>query len=102
MTDLEINRRLALAIGWKASDGRIVDGIVEVRWGTEWMLSKGYFVWNEFDYRSADVIWPIAKRYNMFPQMIGESWIVWNGEKSLIADSPEKAVALAVIESQKK
>lgn len=116
MTALEINKALALAIGWRPKD--MTDGgdgsllcwhVVEV---------GVYACWQKFDYRFHSVIWPIAERYNAFPsaKVSGNlrkakhqgypdvvSWecLIYNYKISewqrSDADSADKAVAMAVI-----
>lgn len=102
MTDLEISKALALAIGWKNDDvAEFGDGLdydyqldcVKV-WDGEW--------WVDFDYRDPAVIWPIAERYNAFPSMIvgGSSkgkWMTFLEVHSVTCATAAKAVALAVI-----
>ena len=96
MTDLEISKALALAIGWKPSQ----------------MMDYGYVLWvdydnglcRELDYRDPAVIWPIAVKYNCFSYKTNTG--EWNAISPAnwednTADTPEKAVALAVIRSVK-
>lgn len=75
MTDLEISKALALAIGWTEdrrdeSGGLDPDVITE---GAAFGYEEGVFVWmgeyrwKRFDYRDPSVIWPIAERYGCFP-----------------------------------
>lgn len=93
MTDAEISRALALAIGWP-----------------DWAVATGQsgrvYIWTqeaapEFDYRDPAVIWPIAERYNCFPSKAswGGGWRASAGEHipMFLADTAAKAVALAVI-----
>jgi hypothetical protein len=60
--------------------------------------------WESFDYRQHDVIWPIAVQFNCFPWCdgLGDWWASVEGGKEVSADTPELAVALAVIGSAKK
>lgn len=106
MTDLEISKALALAIGWPRADVVLGRTLVysggkhdRVRVGASWM--RGYRV---FDYRDWDVIGPIAVKYNSFPYahrggkgMLDGKWVVW---PNTIKDTPQKAIALAVIRAQ--
>lgn len=100
MTDAEISRRLALAIGWSESsfykwyaDGRLViegaDG-----WG------------NFFDYRDPAVIWPIAERFDAFPVFTDTAgWLarVYDSDTDWMSgDTAAKAVALAVIKAHEE
>ena len=101
LTDLEINKRLALAIGWKqhqiqdaAFNGSILI-CVEVA-----TLSSDAW-WCRFDYRDPAVIWPIAERYNCFPLKSGAGWWASTETASSTEHTAAKAVALAVIGSAK-
>jgi hypothetical protein len=95
MNDLEISRRLALAIGWQKVF--TTGGCVMVSCGTTWRV---------FDHCEWDVAGPIAQRYNKFPYMQktlagvpdGE-WVIW---PDTLADTPQAAIALAVINGEKK
>lgn len=92
MTDLEISKALALAIGWRPKqiidyEGQSYIGLPVVFNGPGIKL---------FDYRFTSVIWPIAKRYNCFPsRWRDEGWCV--GLSLAVFDTPEKAVAMTVI-----
>lgn len=91
MTDAEISRRLALAIGWKH--------VQESGAGIRALVSETGNMWYAFDYRDPAVIWPIAEAYNLFPGMWLDSWEVWDDDIGIevSADTAAKAVALAVI-----
>lgn len=86
MTDIEIDKALALAIGWKESvhsAGRV-------------------FVWKAghlalFSYKDPAVIWPIAEKYECFPYRRENEWEVGRHPHFLHASTAAKAVALAVI-----
>lgn len=104
MTDLEINKALALAIGWREADMptvRTYTGPTSI-----WICTNDGR-WNRFDYRYWSVISPIAERYNAFPSQYQhfmpyegtwESHAVVNGKYAMArADTPQKAIALAVI-----
>ena len=104
MTDAEISKALALAIGWtenRRNEDGCPDPDIAVFAFSEspnadevkvWFDEK----WRTFDYRDPAVIWPIAKATNNFPSMVaGGLWCSgWSGPS---AETPEKAVALAVI-----
>ena len=94
MTDIEISRALALAIGWSESDIDASDSAVFVCYEVATLAQPA--TWRIFDYRTPSVIWPIAKATNNFPSMVaGGLWCSgWSGPS---AETPEKAVALAVI-----
>ena len=97
MTDLEISKALALAIGWKQvmPEDILGTGVLQC-----WVYTG--VQWREFDYRDPAVIWPIAKYFDCFPYKVSNILEYrWCSEKSEIdayyADTPEKSVALAVI-----
>ena len=95
MTDQEIDRALALAIGWKDEPNKMrVNELFE-----SLQVWIGY--WAKFSYRDWNVIGPIAEKYNMFPYRlrITEGRGYWNvfTYKDNVADTPQKAIALAVI-----
>jgi hypothetical protein len=98
MTDIEIDRALALAIGWKRMlPNPEADGLKQC-W--VWAGSK----WRLFSHKDWNVIGPIMERYNASPikspkgtwsACVDEVWV--DG-----IDTPQKAIALAVIEGAKK
>jgi len=96
MNDNEISTALAKAIGWP----QVIENSGEV------LVSVNHGWGRVFDYRAPDVSWPIAKRFSMFPEpsYFSEKWLVRYesqdpriGEVLTYADTPEKAVAMAVI-----
>ena len=96
MTDLEISRALALAIGWKTED--IAMGATAV-----WVRDPH----GKFDYRDWSVAGPIAEKFDAFPMrscVPGEWHSTFDGnDMSMVyADTPQKAIALAVINGSKK
>jgi hypothetical protein len=107
MTDLEISKALALAIGWKPEQMRLPlawrDGVrmeVAADWGD---------YWRPFDYRDWNVIGPIAEKYDCFPALSGQrskkgQWFSPVGEvyNGAYADTPQTAIALAVIQGANK
>jgi len=90
MTDAEISRRLALAIGWPVAKCSITHPWALV--GHDRMT--GFLI---FDYRNPIVIWPIAERFNCFPIRVEGGWTAWSGARYCTTDTATKAVALAVI-----
>ena len=98
MTDLEINKALALAIGWQESDFSTIPGTDVV------MCFNGCKFVGYFDYKNWNVVGPIAERFDCFPNKaqstkhIGE-WYAPVGQiaNGVYADTPQKAIALAVI-----
>jgi hypothetical protein len=91
MTDLEISKALALAIGW---DDLWVD-----KHGQLWVGLKSEELHEGiFDYRDWNVIGPIAERYDAFPyKTVSMGW----ASNFNYADTPQKAIALAVIGAKK-
>ena len=101
MTDVEISKALALAIGWKRMLlNPEADGLKQC-W--VWTGQK----WRLFDHKDWNVIGQIAARYNAFPiQSTKKTWsaCVGDGSNKWVdhIDTPQKAIALAVIEGAKK
>ena len=95
LTDLEINKRLALAIGWKPKQ-------IQERCGMLFVMFNN--AWSRFDFRHTSTIWPIAERYNCFPiKQRDGNWRAFIGHDGCmkVAVTAAKAVALAVIGSAK-
>ena len=96
MTDLEIDKALALAIGW---NGNCVRNIGEVV-----ILYTKQYGWRVFSHKDWNVIGPIGERYNCLPfeDAFGRwfSDIGTNGKK-IGSYTPQKAIALAVIGAKK-
>lgn len=92
MTDIEISKQLALAIGWKESKLKVTDAVFA--WCGHWRV---------FDYRDWNVIGPIAERYECFPQVVGDDSVgkAWRCDWADGAYTPQKAIALAVIGAAK-
>jgi hypothetical protein len=101
MTDLEINKALALSIGWdksKITIGTSPDNHYLV------VRPDGYAYGRPFNYRDWNVIGPIAEQYDCFPQKCCGEWssmIATNSLTWVEADTPQKAIALAVIGANK-
>ena len=104
LTDAEICRRLALAIGWKHCDVTTQWGKGEFAhcFGGIRFVQEGGAAWRIFDYRDPTVIWPIAERFDAFPARIGDGWDVYmpDTDEYTRSDTAAKAVALAVIKSK--
>lgn len=102
MTDLEISKALALAIGWKPEQMRLP---ATPRDGMMMELATCYGdYWRVFSYRDWNAIGPIAERYDCFPRRytIGSKWFVLSNKGiAEDADTPQKAIALAVIQGAK-
>ena len=121
MTDAEISKALALAIGWPESDIDASNSAVHVCFEVATLEYPP--TWRLFDYKMPDIIWPIAERYDCFPSGISTGdykaaekeghgicsrWecLRWHYEKNngkahgwvrYEADTAAKAVAIAVI-----
>jgi len=100
MTDLEISKALALAIGWKD-----VQVMFEKRsYGTFCLVDAvgaPFANWKRFDYRDWNVIGPIAARYDLFPKASGVGWYIAHSFSPDYSDTPQKAIAMAVIGAAK-
>lgn len=108
MTDAEINRRLALAIGWDEKQieaSAVCDSVI--------LPSPDHGEnYRVFDYRDPAVIWPIAERFDCFPSKThwddpARSWSVFfddsceSGRTEYVeAENAAKAVALAIIKAR--
>jgi hypothetical protein len=97
MTDTEIDKALALAIGHKVAYVTVLgEGIPQV-----WVQVDPRFEWaiRVFDHRDWNVIGPIAERYDAFPyQSVNGNWV---SAALDYHDTPQKAIALAVIGAKK-
>ena len=104
MTDLEISKAIALAIGWKPE--QIIEYEGQDYIGLPVVILRPAI--KLFSYRFWNVIGPIAEKFDCFPS-IGypnsdtpwESLSVHNYEL-VRADTPQKAIALAVIKQGEK
>lgn len=106
MTDAQISRALALAIGYRPEDVRTAPDackVVEVNRPCIYGDS-----WYRFDYDLPDVIWRVAERFDCFPVRsypCGTEATVWQAylpsqtTRYVVADTAAKAVALAVIKA---
>lgn len=107
MTDLEIDKALALAIGWEADQITEHMGYLYVadwprKYNRQSVLHGGFYhppmlPWERFSHKDWAVAGPIAERYDCFPRKDG-GWYVW-GLK--LYDTPQEAIALAVIGAKK-
>jgi|688.fasta_scaffold2376312_1 hypothetical protein len=95
MTDIEIDRALALAIGWKRMlPNPEADGLKQC-W--VWAGSK----WRLFSHRDWNVIGPIAARYGLLVDF--KTSVAWRPNMSIgqRGKNPQEAIALAVIGAKK-
>ena len=76
MKKTEINRRLALTIGYTADRVRISFGYCEVL--NDYSRMDGpeeYSGWQRFDHTDPAVIWPIAEKFDAFPtKFVDGTW----------------------------
>lgn len=98
MTDLEISKALALAIGYSSTDVAFHEDMwaIVVHTGARW---------REFDYKDWSVIGPIAERYDCFPKQLKTgAWCCVDKHDWITSheNTPQKAIALAVIDGAKK
>jgi len=98
MTDIEIDKALALAIGYKLFDVKFYDDM--------WAVVVHNGSWRVFSHRDWNVIGPIAERYDCFPlRLRGRAWEAISRGKYKLgffnADTPQRAIALAVIGATK-
>ena len=104
MTDLEINKALALAIGWRENQisrntvyvgNKLIAEVLSIK-------TEGFKYGRTFDYLDWRVIGPIAERYDCFPHLWLVQWEAQWERGYSSEDTPQKAIALAVIEGAKK
>ena len=104
MTDLEISKALALAIGWPESSMQ-----VSALNNLYLLVADPASRFRAFDYRDWNVISPIAERYDCFPKYLNyvTAYAKWCAQKKIgegmrwMAETPQKAIALAVIGAKK-
>ena len=94
MTDIEIDKALALAIGWERQ---------HFMPNTDALFVLQYGMWHFFSHKDWNVVGPIAARYDCFPvESVGKKqWASWVDGPVTYADTPQKAIALAVIGAKK-
>lgn len=100
MIDVEISLRLAMAVGWPASQTQIARNRVCVPWPSKAGKTR------VFSYNDSNVIWRIAERYDAFPRTTVHKdrnkgqWCATAGSRPELiryADTSMRAVAFAVI-----
>lgn len=91
MNDLEISRRLALAIGWQKVF--TTGGCVMVSCGDTWRV---------FDHCEWSLAGPIGACFDCFPQRINGMWEVVHTGEIYRANTPQEAIAKAVIQKVEK
>lgn len=106
MTDTEIDKRLALAIGYRPKDVRQTLGrMVIVNRPSE---VKSEF-WAPFDHTEWGTISPIAERFDLFPRKTFRGvWLTWCDRAPdfvpmrIEGTTPQRAIALAAIAKLEK
>lgn len=95
MNDLEINRKLALAIGWREDQINVDAG------GTYIQVPYLKFNWVKryFDHADWQVAGPIAQKFDCFPFLwtVNRGKPCWATSEGPTADTPQRAIAMAVI-----
>jgi len=91
MTDIEIDKALALAIGYKLFDVKFHHDMWAV------LVYKGS--WRVFSHCDWNVIGPIAERYDCFPKKDCRG--DWVNSRYQHTTTPQRAIALAVIGAKK-
>ena len=100
MNDLEISKALALAIGWREDQVSVAKMSTD---GISWIPAcvtvkyDGHKHGRPFWYTDWNVIGQIAERYDCFPQLYGGEWCAPFHPPEHTAETPQKAIALAVI-----
>jgi hypothetical protein len=98
MTDLEISKALALAIGWTPGRMFVVEGKLRIP------RNEKQWSWQVFDYRDWNIAGPIAEKYNCFPTKL-EALELWGSnignKRAEFGYTPQSAIALAVIGAKK-
>jgi hypothetical protein len=104
MTNLEIDRRLALVIGYAPEDVRVVCGDLFVRRVTrgDSKTQLSYSAWERFDHKDPGTIYPIAEKYKLMPVWLRNSkeWAVYKTQHWVYHNCPRVCAALAVIEAK--
>lgn len=100
MTPTDINRRLALAIGYGPEDVWVCDDGNVLVWRE--IGDTHQLHWQIFDYRHPGTIYPIAEKYGMFPESVwgSVSWVMFLKAGVPVKNiCPRACVALATIEA---
>lgn len=108
-TDLEISKALALAIGWTEEQLRLTHAFgVQVCTDAPVACYTSLPWWRGFDYRDWNVIGPIAEKFDCFPyKNSAHNWVTTLGGRGrapwpfVAGDTPQEAIALAVIGAKK-
>lgn len=95
MTNQEINRKLALAVGYREIDVQEDSGFMYVNRP----LKPCETWWVNFDFMDWQVAGPIAERFNCFPHIDDSLWRT--GWRDGGYTTPQLAIAMAVIKRNK-
>ena len=99
MTNQEINRRLAFAIGYPPNRVRISDDRVQVFNGFDCPDGPiDWSGWQRFDHTDPAVIWRIAERFCLFPKRLFSS--VYNYNYWKIYEVRKESDKIIVIEAK--
>lgn len=98
MTDTEIDRRLALAIGYRPEDVMVVRATGQI-------VVDYYGIWSLFSHLRWDVVGPIAERFDLFPVRLTDgkwSRVVCGPAPAflltdIIESTPQRCIALAAL-----
>lgn len=108
MDDIEINRRLALAIGYKWWGIKELEGRIFVNRKDFEFETDDVVVWSIFDHQNWHTIGPIMERYRVFPEDDRGGWVVTKRFESGVSlvqawhTCPRTCAALAVIEAHER
>lgn len=102
MTQTEISRRLALAIGYRPQDVIVSGEDVLVRRDFDFEGERVTYGWRLFDHTDRAVIYPIAEHFKMFPQWVCNEWRCDVQRDRVISACPATCIAVAVIEASER
>lgn len=102
ISDTEIDRRLALAIGYRPEDVMVVRATGQI-------VVDYYGIWSLFSHLRWDVVGPIAERFDLFPRKTFRGvWLTWCDRAPdfvpmrIEGTTPQRAIALAAIAKLEK
>lgn len=99
MTNQEINRKLALAIGYHEEDISFSSFTPTMFVLCDYKEDFNGPIWREFDFMDWKVSGPIAERFDCFPKQFGRFWVsTWPHQY----ETPQLAIAMAVIAKEVK
>lgn len=104
LTDHEIEKQLALALGWPQALRSSQGTVVETRNPSDRVKSNGKRLkgWRVFNHKDWNVAGPISERLGSFPRMRNGAWIMQISNTEFVeAVTPQGAIALAAIKLMK-